>query len=191
MYALQRTDFPRLSKSLISQCRTAPNCAAAYVFADTIPAWEFYTRDLGIEGMPSQEIYRKVFERNSERVFAENPKPLLPEALKVYRLGCKPVILGELRVRAFSGSVPRQAWARSELIRIENSGAGSAYIFGELYPPDDLQALLDEAKSIGASVQTLGGGRQFLGYLGKIEFASNEKVLSPPPPTAKEKKVSE
>lgn len=178
-YAQQRDHFPRLSKSLISQVEAAPDCAAVYVFADSVPAWDFYTRDVGIEGMPSQEIYQRVFDRDSDRVFAENPKPPPPEALKVYRLGCKAVIFGELRLRGIGDSGLRQAWARSELIRMKNSGASSAYIFGELYWRDDLEALLNEARSMGASAKTLGGGRPFLGYLGKIEFASNEKVVSP------------
>jgi hypothetical protein len=178
-YAQQRDHFPRLSKSLISQVEAAPDCAAVYVFADSVPAWDFYTRDVGTEGMPRQDTYQRIVDRNSERVFAQDPKPILPEALRVYRLGCKPVILGELRLRGIGDSGLRQAWARSELIRMKNSGASSAYIFGELYWRDDLEALLNEARSMGASAKTLGGGRPFLGYLGKIEFASNEKVVSP------------
>jgi hypothetical protein len=125
--------------------------------------------------MPSQETYQRVFDRNSERVFAKNPEPPLPEVLRAYRLGCKPVILGELSLHGLNGYVPRQEWARSELIRIKSSGVSTACIFGELYSVDDLQTLFDEAGSMGASVRTLGGGRHFIGYLGEIEFAASEK----------------
>ncbi len=184
MYGVQRTYFPRVSGALVSQVKSAPDCAAVYFFADTIPAWDFYTRDLRNAGLPSQETYLRIFERNSDRVFAENPAPALPEAMEVYRLGCKPVIVGEPPLRGVRNTVSGQ-WARSEMIRIKNTGASSAYIFGELFVPSDLQALLDEARSMGARVQTLGGGHEFTGYLGKIEFAANGMPVSPAPSVAR------
>jgi len=180
-YAWQQERFPRRYKSLISQSRTASNCAAVYVATFTIPVWEFYTRDAGPEGIPSAEAYRRILEWNCERYFAKDPKPPLPEALRVYRLGCSPVVIGEIPMFGLAGRVSPQTWARSELTRIRNAGASSLFILDEM----NLSAptLLDEAGNMGASVQILDGGRPSVGYLGKIDFASQEKVLSPPAPS--------
>ncbi len=182
VYAWRQKHFPRLYKSLISQSRTASNCAAVYVPVFSIPVWEFYTRDAGMEGVPSAETYQRVLEQDCKRAFAEDPEPPLPQSLRVYHYGCKPLILGELPMHDFSGHVSRQTWARSELTRMRDSGASSAYVFDELDPGDELQALLDEAGNMGANVQKLGGGHPYLGYLGKIDFASSGNVLSPRPP---------
>ncbi len=179
MYVQQQTDFPRVSSSLISQIIAAPDCPAVYVFAE-LPVWEFYTRGVGIEGMPTEETYRRIVDRNSDRAFAKNPKPPLPEGLMTYHLGCKPVILGERTLPAFVGYAQRRMWARSELMRVRNSGARDAYLIGELFAQDDLNAVFDEAESMGAGIRTLGGGHPFLGYLAKIEFPeSTRKAISP------------
>jgi len=158
--------FPRSSKQAIAAYESSGNCDPIYVFASSVPVWEYYAGAKQRSPFPPADLLRDITERNHKRVFAA--AEAAPGALTIQRDGCRALIVGELPPEE-SQVLARYDWAAAEMRRIAGTGAKHIYVFGELFAPTALSSLSKQAAKCGGAEKTLlgEGGR---GYLGELVF---------------------